>query len=115
MTDAGMKPSQTGAGRLIGISQPSVNDWTLGKHPTMENAIALAAKLNVNVEWLLTERGPKRPVPSDSYAQKLWALWPELSEGDKRELFARAEGWLQRRQDGQEDDRQPSRTGLAKS
>lgn len=112
MRDQGMKPTQTGAAKLVGISQPSVNDWTLGKFPTMDNAIALASKLDVTVEWLLTERGPKKPVPSDSYAQKLWAMWPELSEGDKRELFVRAEGWLQQSDSNGLEESRRARTGL---
>jgi transcriptional regulator with XRE-family HTH domain len=91
-----MKPTQTGAGRLIGLSQPSVNDWTLGSYPTMENAIALAEKLNVTVEWLLTERGPKRPLPQDALAQELWDMWPQLDATTKGRLIGIASGLLQR-------------------
>lgn len=94
-----MKPTQTGAGKLIGVSQPAVNDWTLGKYPTMENALALAAKLNVCVEWLLTERGPKKPLPQDATAQRLWELWPQLDDVTKGELIGMASGMLRRRQE----------------
>jgi transcriptional regulator with XRE-family HTH domain len=107
MIDARLKPTQTAAAELAGIKQPSVNLWKQpGGYPTMENAVKLAHKLNVNVEWLMTERGPKRPAPSDSYAQQLWTMWSELSEGDKRELVVRAEGWLQRRDSEAPEDRQ---------
>lgn len=64
----------------------------------MDNAVELARVLNVNVEWLLTERGPKRPIPQDATAQRLWDIWPELDEGDKRELIGMALGTLRRRQ-----------------
>jgi hypothetical protein len=107
MIDARMKPTQTAAADLVGLKQPSVQEWKKpGGYPTMENAVTLAHKLNVNVEWLMTERGPKRPAPTDSYAQLLWSMWTDLNEGDKRELVVRAEGWLQRRSQDEAEDRQ---------
>jgi len=107
MIDARMKPTQTAAADLIGVKQPSVQEWKKpGGYPTMENAVALAHKLDVNVEWLITERGPKRLAPSDLYAQKLWSMWKDLNEGDKRELVVRAEGFLQRRELVADEDRQ---------
>jgi transcriptional regulator with XRE-family HTH domain len=107
MVDARMKPTQTAAAELIGVKQPSVNLWKEpGGFPTMDNAVKLAARLDVNVEWLMTERGPKKPAPTDSYAQKLWSIWTDLTEGDKRELVVRAEGFLQRHQDDAAEDRQ---------
>jgi hypothetical protein len=33
-------------------------------------------------------------------------MWPELDEGDKRELVVRAEGWLHRRSTDASEDRQ---------
>lgn len=66
MRDKGMEPTQKAAGALIGISQPSVNKWTKGGLPKMEHCVALAAKLNVCVEWLYLERGPKRPMDEES-------------------------------------------------
>lgn len=107
MIDARMKPTQAAAAALVGIKQPSVQEWKQpGGFPTMDRAVVLATKLNVNVEWLLTERGPKRPAPPDSYAQQLWSMWTDLNEGDKRELVVRAEGWLQRRSTAAPEDRQ---------
>lgn len=66
MRDKGLDPTQKAAGELIGISQPSVHKWTKGGQPKMEHAVALAAKLNVCVEWLYSERGPKRPMDEES-------------------------------------------------
>jgi hypothetical protein len=95
MLDARMKPTQKGAADLIGIKQPSVNDWTKpGGYPTIDNAVALAQKLNVCVEWLMTERGPKRPLPEDVTAQVLWELWPRVDDDAKREIVRLAAGRL---------------------
>jgi transcriptional regulator with XRE-family HTH domain len=97
MQDAGMKPTQTGAAKLINISQPSVAEWKeLDGYPTMANAVELARKLNVNVEWLLLERGAKRPIPTDALAQRLWDMWGNLDEGTKHELVGLATGRLRR-------------------
>lgn len=94
-----MKPTQTGAAKLINISQPSVAEWKeLDGYPTMSNAVELARKLNVNVEWLLLERGAKRPIPMDALAQRLWDMWGNLDEGTKHELVGLATGRLRPRQ-----------------
>lgn len=91
--------NQRWVAKKLGISQPAVALWNKpGGYPTMDNAVELARVLNVNVEWLLTERGPKRPIPQDATAQRLWDIWPELDEGDKRELIGMALGTLRRRQ-----------------
>jgi hypothetical protein len=113
MRDAGMKPTQTGAGKLIGITQPSVNEWVGGAKPSMENAIDLATKLNVCVEWLLTERGPKRPVPQDATAQGLWDLWPRLDDVTKGLLLGTAQGRLQQPSDEDEDTGESTRQSLS--
>lgn len=48
--------------KLFDVSSATVNDWRHGKKcPTMKNALDIAVKLNVCVEWILTGRGPKRP------------------------------------------------------
>lgn len=60
------------------VSQPSVYKWKSGEGlPTLDNAIQLAKKANVPVEWLLTGRGPKRLAPSatDPALSELLDLW----------------------------------------
>lgn len=95
MRDKGLKPTQTAAAKLIGVSQPSVNDWNeIDGYPTMANAIELGRKLNVCVEWLFTERGPKRPIPADAAAQRLWDVWTQLDDVTKGELIGIALGRL---------------------
>lgn len=53
--------------KLFDVSSATVNDWRHGKKcPTMKNALDIAIKLNVCVEWILTGRGPKHPgVPDE--------------------------------------------------
>lgn len=88
---------------VLKIKPPSVNEWKKpGGFPTIENSITLAKYLNVNVEWLLTERGPKRPLPQDALAQKLWEFWPSLDDATKVDLIGiagSAYGRLQRDKD----------------
>lgn len=84
LADRGVdRDQQTTVAKMIGIKQPSVAEWLDGGKPSMKNAIKLATKLEVCVEWLLTGRGDKRPVPPDSSAQELWRIWqkhPEIRE-----------------------------------
>ena len=48
--------------KLFGVSYATINDWRKGKKcPTMKNAIDIAMKLDICVEWLLTGRGRKHP------------------------------------------------------
>jgi hypothetical protein len=66
MKDKNLDPTQKVAGELIGIKQPSVHKWTKGGQPKMQHVVALASKLNVCVEWLYSERGPKHPLDEES-------------------------------------------------
>lgn len=44
------------------VKHATISDWRNGKKcPTMRNAIDIAKKLDICVEWLLTGRGHKRP------------------------------------------------------
>jgi transcriptional regulator with XRE-family HTH domain len=86
--------------KRLGVSQPAVALWNkTGGYPTMDNAVELAKLLDVNVEWLLTERGPKRPLPQDAPAQELWRIWSHLDDVTKGKLIGIASGSLQRGQD----------------
>lgn len=97
LEEARLPATQAFVAKKLGLTQPAVHLWTKPNgFPTLENTISLAQLLGVNVEWLLTERGPKRPLPQDATAQKLWDLWPRLSDGDKRELLGMALGMLRR-------------------
>jgi hypothetical protein len=82
------KPTQGRLAALAGIKQPSVNDWKTG-YPAMDTAVRLAMNLGVCVEWLMTERGPKRPPDSDNPSLAL--LLSQLDDRQKARLARLAE------------------------
>lgn len=87
MRDQGIKDTQKECAKLLGITQPSVSEWaSADTAPSLQNAITLARKLNVCVEWIQTGEGPKRPgPPMEPAAQALWDAWPRIpSEGRER-------------------------------
>lgn len=97
LAEAHLPATQAFVAKQLGMSQPSVSEWNLeGGFPTIQNTISLSKLLNVNVEWLLTERGPKRPLPQDPAAQRLWDIWSQLDDVTKGELIGIASGRLQR-------------------
>jgi len=112
--EAGLPDTQVFVARQLKMAQASVALWNRpGGYPTLENAISLAKLLNVNVEWLLTERGPKRPIPQDASAQRLWDLWARLDDVTKGELIGMALGRLQRSRAESEEAYTPARSSLA--
>jgi DNA-binding XRE family transcriptional regulator len=92
LRDRGLPATQTYAAGIAGVSQPSISDWNKqGNAAELANALKLAKRLGVCVEWLYTERGPKRPGrPDDALAQRLWDLWPRLPEDVKAEIIGHA-------------------------
>lgn len=89
-----IKPTQVFAAKIAEVKQPTVSDWNKpGKAPELDNALKLALALDVCIEWLYTGRGPKRPgIPLDRYAQQLWELWPQLTDGERGKLLGIALG-----------------------
>jgi len=80
------KPTQGKLAALAGVKQPSVNDWKDGA-PAIDTGVRLALALDVCVEWLYTERGPKRPVkakPDD--LGPLSPIWGTLDTKQKERL-----------------------------
>lgn len=54
-------------GKRLGVTGPAVTYWWNGDRlPTMSQAIVIATKMHCCVEWLLTGRGPMRPLPSET-------------------------------------------------
>jgi hypothetical protein len=90
------KATQRKLAALIGVSQPSVNKWKDGGHPEMANAIELAVRLDVCVEWLLTGRGSKFPLdPPGFLVAELTRLALNMSEPQQMELVKYARFSLQ--------------------
>jgi len=77
------KATQARLAALAGVKQPSVNDWKDG-YPAMDTAVRLATALGVCVEWLFTERGPKRPPDADNPTLAL--LLSQLDDRQKDRL-----------------------------
>lgn len=75
--------------QLAGVKQPTVNDWKEGA-PAIDTGIRLAKALGLCVEWLYTERGPKRPgvanTDGDQYLSPILEAWPELDDELKRQI-----------------------------
>ena len=95
-------PTLQEVGNLISVKQSSVSLWAKGSM-RMKKAIEFANKTGVCVEWLLTERGPKRPPPAnDPDETKLLGLWPHLSDVTKGRILQLAE----------DDAQSPSRKAL---
>ena len=73
--------NQTQLAKWLGFAQPTVNDWINGKGmPGIENAIKIAEKFNVCVEWLITGKGLKRTTdkqPSSPLLDKFNQLCPD--------------------------------------
>ena len=93
MLNQGLRGTQKECAALLGIKQPSVSEWASAESsPSIENAITLSRKLNVCVEWILTERGPKRPgAPLEPAAQAIWDAWPRVAPDDQQ----RAAGFIE--------------------
>lgn len=93
LEDAGRRPTQDEAARILKITQPSVAEWHSGDSwPKVEHLVTLAGELGVCVEWLYTERGPKCPPPPDQYADMLWSCWPRLTDAQRAQLAGEAKG-----------------------
>lgn len=63
LADSGMKAADLA--RSAYLTQGAISQWSTGsvaeKHAKASTAIKIARALNVNVEWLISGEGPKRP------------------------------------------------------
>lgn len=84
------RATQTRLAQLAGVKQPSVHEWgDKDRAPAIPNAVDLAMKLDVCVEWLYTERGPKRPAGGavvDEHLTPILEAWPKLDPALKRQI-----------------------------
>ena len=76
-------------GRVFGVSGTMVHNWAAGKKmPAMAQGVIIALKLGVNVEWLLTNRGPMRIQEGISYqGATLLSAFEGMTDGAKREIL----------------------------
>lgn len=77
-------------GKIFGVSGTTVHYWRTGeKMPDMPHAMVVAARLAVNVEWLLTNRGAMRIREGISYkAASLLNAFEGMPDKEKGEILA---------------------------
>lgn len=79
------KPTQVRLAKMAGVSQPAAHEWGWpDRAPEHRIVLKLAKELDVCVEWLYTERGPKRPpnAPGDPFLKD----WNDLTPDAKRQI-----------------------------
>jgi DNA-binding XRE family transcriptional regulator len=85
------RATQVRLAKIAGVSQPAVHEWGLeGRAPAHAVVLKLAHELNVCVEWLYTERGPKRP-PAQPDTEQFVQDWQKLDDEMKRQVARYAE------------------------
>lgn len=90
LADKGRPVTQGELAKIAGVKQPSVSLWKKAG-PKLQHAIRLALELDVCVEWIYTERPPKRPgPPPDPVALRLWGIWERLSYDIKQQILGYA-------------------------
>lgn len=81
------RPTQTRLAKLAGVSQPAVFEWGLpGRAPDHAKVLKLATELNVCVEWLYTERGPKHPQKAADSPEPFLRDWDKLDPDVRRQI-----------------------------
>jgi hypothetical protein len=81
-----------GLAKKLQMSQGSIQRWVRGTGlPTLETTVQLSAMTGCCVEWLLTGRGPERPLDPGSPLGELMALFQAVSDEGQAEIlkFAR--------------------------
>lgn len=81
------RPTQTRLAKITGVSQPAVFEWGLpGRAPDHAKVLKLATELNVCVEWLYTERGPKHPQKLVDSPEPFLRDWDKLDPDIRRQI-----------------------------
>jgi transcriptional regulator with XRE-family HTH domain len=90
-TDKGLpaeRGRQSALATLFNVSPNAARKWLLGTGlPELEVAIRLAKWGQVNLEWLLTGRGPKRGAIFETKAIVLGEAIEELPEADRQQAL----------------------------
>lgn len=74
LLERGTEPRWVAFARELGVTAQQVRKYLGGEVPRMKRALDLAERLGVSVEWLLTGRGAKYPVPGSRLAQVAQAV-----------------------------------------
>jgi hypothetical protein len=85
------RPTQIRLAKIAGVSQPAVHEWGLpDRAPAHPQVLKLAKDLNVCVEWLYTERGPKYPAVSQE-TEPFLERWQQLDDATREQISRFAE------------------------
>lgn len=94
MLASGRPATQVAVAKLLGIKQPSVSLWKIGKTgPTSANLRVVAKKTGFAYEYLQTGRGEKHvnPArPADELLEEFMSIWDKLSVESKRAMLSHA-------------------------
>ena len=119
LRDRNLPTAQGAVGKMCSpkLSQPAVFKWKSGSGlPTLDNAIQLARKAGVQVEWLLTGRGERSLLgPSDPALAQLLELWSHMDEGSRAWLLQSAKLARTVSFNGNEEERRATEKRLARS
>lgn len=86
------RATQTRLAKIVGVSQPAVFEWGLpGRAPDHSKVLKLATDLNVCVEWLYTERGPKHPQKAGDSPDPFLRDWDKLDPELRRQIVKYAD------------------------
>lgn len=90
--DVGLPFGLSDIGREVDVWPSAVQKWRDGTAlPAKKNLIALAQTRGVNVEWLLTGRGPKLSEDAmDAATREMLSIWTKLDKPAQERLLAAA-------------------------
>jgi transcriptional regulator with XRE-family HTH domain len=89
MADRGLPQTQVAAAKLGRVTQPAARKWAEGGLPDVDKIIAIAEKLDVSLDWLLTGDGPKHPPKyseSDPHFAHMLDLWSHMDADARKRL-----------------------------
>jgi transcriptional regulator with XRE-family HTH domain len=79
---------QTALAKQFNLTPNAVRKWLLGEGmPELDVAIAVAKWANVNFEWLMTGRGPKRGTLVETRALVLGEAVQDLPDPDRQQAI----------------------------
>lgn len=85
------KPTQEKIAKIAGVTQPAAREWDLpGRAPEHAKVLKLAMELNVCVEWLYTERGPKHPAV-DAESDPFLRQYSQLDQDTRSQIVRLSE------------------------
>ena len=109
--------TQESVGKMFGVGQKGARKWLKGEGlPKMEQCIAIARKLDVALEWLMTGRGPMRMtnpgVEAASMAEAVLDVWMAMSPEVQQEWLDFGQWLLDKRNEKKKPKEQKARVRL---